>query len=1001
MAITPIPSTRVSDILVRTRLLSQLQFDQRELLRIQSQLSTGRRIILPSEDAPAALRAISLQRLIERKEQVKINLSTNQSFLSATDSALNTVSGLLAEIRGGALTVAGSTSTDERGAIKLLVDRAIQQLVDVGNQSFRGRFLFAGTRTTEQPFDIVDGFVRYNGNEGELRSFSDLDVLFETSINGNEVFGAISDPIRSKIDLNPPLTAITLLTDVRGGLGISNGSIQVSDGTNTSIVDISGATTVGDIARMIEANAPPTRTATVTITPTGLVIELDAAGAGNLTITEVGGGTTANELGILEETGVGVGPLVGEDLDPIVRLTTPLTDVLGSRASALIAPALANNNFIITATTNSAQLNGVVVQFVDDNLLQATLGLTSGNEVAVLDPTARAASAALTFAGADNDLILTATTAGINFNNVTVNVTATAGGGVPVVNYDAGTKTLNIDLEADGTTNANQIIVALTAVLEFTAALDTSAEGANTGLGPIAAFADANFASTGNSGGAANTLYINVENGVSITTDVVQAINTGVPEFNAVIDTRDATSALQAGQGTIDINTTATTSGGSGINLDRTGIRVNNGGKTFDITFTDPKIVTVEDLLNKMNGAGAGLLAEINEDGNGINVRSRLSGSDFTIGEIGGNTATELGIRSMTSGTRLSDLNRGLGTHSVTGPDFTIKRNDNVDLEIDISSATTIGDVIDLINNHPDNQDAAAVVARLAVFGNGIELVDDDPTAAGTISVDVAVGVNPDKLSLAAIHLGLIPAGQEISNAPVAALAATAAVDLTNPDTDLTFSAVIAGTGRNGTQIIFANNGGGPVTLNFDPIGNTYTVGIDPGITTAGDIETAVDAAGLFTATLVSGDGTATVAFADVGLTFTAGGGTPEILTGEDVNPLETDGVYNSLIRLRDALDVNDDNFDIVQVQLALEALDVDASRVNFARAEIGARQQGLDILQLRLGSEDIELQEALSKEIDVDLVEAISEMSARQAAFQASLQTTASILQLTLLDFL
>ena len=94
-------------------------------------------------------------------------------------------------------------------------------------------------------------------------------------------------------------------------------------------------------------------------------------------------------------------------------------------------------------------------------------------------------------------------------------------------------------------------------------------------------------------------------------------------------------------------------------------------------------------------------------------------------------------------------------------------------------------------------------------------------------------------------------------------------------------------------------------------------------------------------------------------------------------------------------------DFDVVQVQLALESLDADASRVNFARAEIGARQQSLDVLQSRLGLEVIELKGSLSNEIDVDLTEAISEMTARQASFQASLQTTASILRLTLLDFL
>ena len=49
--ITPIPTTRVSDTLAQQRLLNQLQTDQVDILRLQQQISTGRRIQLLSEDA--------------------------------------------------------------------------------------------------------------------------------------------------------------------------------------------------------------------------------------------------------------------------------------------------------------------------------------------------------------------------------------------------------------------------------------------------------------------------------------------------------------------------------------------------------------------------------------------------------------------------------------------------------------------------------------------------------------------------------------------------------------------------------------------------------------------------------------------------------------------------------------------------------------------------------------------------------------------------------------
>ena len=109
--ISPVPSTRVTDQYVSRRLLGQIQFDQRELFRVQTQLSTGLRIQLPSEDAPAALRATNLQQMIERKEQIKTNLETGQSFLSATDTALRDVSNMLSNIGGVGRSVASSRTS--------------------------------------------------------------------------------------------------------------------------------------------------------------------------------------------------------------------------------------------------------------------------------------------------------------------------------------------------------------------------------------------------------------------------------------------------------------------------------------------------------------------------------------------------------------------------------------------------------------------------------------------------------------------------------------------------------------------------------------------------------------------------------------------------------------------------------------------------------------------------------------------------------------------------
>jgi len=62
---------------------------------------------------------------------------------------------------------------------------------------------------------------------------------------------------------------------------------------------------------------------------------------------------------------------------------------------------------------------------------------------------------------------------------------------------------------------------------------------------------------------------------------------------------------------------------------------------------------------------------------------------------------------------------------------------------------------------------------------------------------------------------------------------------------------------------------------------------------------------------------------------------------------------------------------------------------------------QSLETIGEKFKDENVQLKSALSDDTDVDLVDAISKMTARQYAFQASLQTSASVLKLSLLDFL
>ena len=134
-------------------------------------------------------------------------------------------------------------------------------------------------------------------------------------------------------------------------------------------------------------------------------------------------------------------------------------------------------------------------------------------------------------------------------------------------------------------------------------------------------------------------------------------------------------------------------------------------------------------------------------------------------------------------------------------------------------------------------------------------------------------------------------------------------------------------------------------------------------------------------------DGTGTIV-APAGVAATTSGGTAETLSGQDANPIETQGVFNSLIRLQAAIEA----FDVPAMMRIVEMLDADFDRLNFGRAEVGARGQGLDAIDVRNEDEKIDLSAVLSEEIDVDFAQAASDFAARQAAYEASLRSMASL---------
>lgn len=142
-----------SDQAVRN-FLSDLDGNYRALSQSQRQVSTGKRVLSPSDDPVGISLALGLRRDQSATAAWGRNIDDSLTWLDTTDRALG--QGLDIVQRAHELAVQGGNgtlSTDARNLIADEVETLKSQFVEVGNSSIGGRFIFGGTATDTQPFD--------------------------------------------------------------------------------------------------------------------------------------------------------------------------------------------------------------------------------------------------------------------------------------------------------------------------------------------------------------------------------------------------------------------------------------------------------------------------------------------------------------------------------------------------------------------------------------------------------------------------------------------------------------------------------------------------------------------------------------------------------------------------------------------------------------------------------------------------------------------------------
>lgn len=353
----PVVAGRTSDSQSRYRTLYQVQAGKIGITRLQDELATGKRILAPSDDPTAAIRVIGLQREQEFRDQALVNLQSSIQFLNATEANLVNIQNVITDMRG--LSVAASSnviSDEERQGMLTEINSSINRLISTTNTKYQDRYLFSGGSVATSTVALNRDLVQFQGNDNSLLSIADDGQYMTHNVTGQKALGLMSTSVVSTANLSPAPVASTRLADLNLGNGVSPGAIGFTDGVETVTVDTANASSIKDILDKVNGKVKLSgRDVTLSLQSNGTLSVNYADGLpGVLRISDVGTGQTATELGIATNVPAPTLPIDGGKLNPILRLTTKLSQLIdgaGFNATEGFRITQGNRNYTITIGT--------------------------------------------------------------------------------------------------------------------------------------------------------------------------------------------------------------------------------------------------------------------------------------------------------------------------------------------------------------------------------------------------------------------------------------------------------------------------------------------------------------------------------------------------------------------------------------------------------------------------------------------------------------------------
>ncbi|HEI8866159.1 flagellar hook-associated protein FlgL [Serratia sp. AKBS12] len=202
---------RMSTSMMYQQNMSGLTDNQSLWMKSAQQLSSGKKVLTPSDDPLAASQAIMVSQAQAENGQYALARTFARQSVSMEETVLSNVTGGIKDMKALIVNAGdGTLSDNDRASLATQLQGMKDQLLSQANSTDgNGRYMFAGFKNDQPPFvQQADGSVRYQGGSTPIEQKVDANRTMTVGHTGDAIFMTLTSNPKPEPDGSTPVANV-------------------------------------------------------------------------------------------------------------------------------------------------------------------------------------------------------------------------------------------------------------------------------------------------------------------------------------------------------------------------------------------------------------------------------------------------------------------------------------------------------------------------------------------------------------------------------------------------------------------------------------------------------------------------------------------------------------------------------------------------------------------------------------------------------------------------